>query len=287
MPRREVRVSDKLELTLADGGGLRIRAALTSVAAREAIARHKMSATAGRVLADALTAVALLPIEHNKHDRVSIQWVGRGLLISAFAELRVVDDEAHLRGYVGAPQAEIPAGTSGIFPPGRVVVMRQRPDGNHDLGQAELHDPQLDRSLESFMRTSDQVATSLFCGSHHEGDALISGGVLVQRMPDGPELPSLDRPALRDALKANDLDALLDAALPDAERQHLGSLPLRFACPCSLERVKRGVLMLEPEEIAEHAADGSIGLDCQFCGQTWTLNRIELEALLIEKRSQA
>lgn len=278
---------DKLELTLAASGGLRARAALTSVSSREAIARHKASAAAGRVLADALTAVALLPIEHAKHDRVSIQWVGRGLVQQAFAELRMVDDHCHLRGYVGDPQAAVPPGTSGVFPPGRVVVMRQRPEGDHDLGQAELSDPHLDLALASFMRDSDQIATVLFCGSVGEGDALISGGVLVQRMPDGPDLPALDRDALQKALAAGDVGALLDAALPGEDRQHLGSMPLRFCCPCSLDRVKRGVLMLEAEEIAEHAADGSIQLDCQFCGQVWELDRPQLEALLEDKRAQS
>ncbi len=278
---------DKLELTLAAGGGLRLRAALTSHAAREAIARHQATPSAGRVLANALTAVALLPIEHNKHDRVSVQWVGRGLLEQAFAELRTGEDEAHLRGYVGAPGAEVPAGTSGIFPPGRVVVMRQRPDGNHDLGQAELSDPRLDLALETFMHVSDQVPTALFCATHHAGDELVSGGVLVQRMPDGPELPALDRDALFEALKLQDTEALLNAALPGVERQRLTTIPLRFSCPCSLERVKRGVLMLEAEEIAEHRDDGSLSLDCQFCGKVWTLDRTQLDELLADKRSQS
>ena len=167
------------------------------------------------------------------------------------------------------------------------MVLRQRPDGNHDLGQVEMSHSLLDVSLEAFMRTSDQVATSLFCGTLKQGAHLISGGVLVQRMPDGPELPPLDRARLLDALASNDTAALLDAVIPASDRQQLNTVPLRFACPCSIDRVKRGVLMLEPEEIAEHAQQGALDLDCQFCGQVWTLARTELEQLLSEKRAQS
>jgi len=45
--------------------------------------------------------------------------------------------------------------------------------------------------------------------------------------------------------------------------------PLKDRCTCSRERIENVLEQLPPEELAEAAADGAIGVRCEFCGKEY------------------
>jgi len=58
---------------------------------------------------------------------------------------------------------------------------------------------------------------------------------------------------------------------------------VRFHCPCSSERVKGALRMLERDELLEMIqTDGGAEVVCQFCNKVYRLSEDELRSIVAE-----
>lgn len=148
------------------------------------------------------------------------------------------------------------------------------------------------RVLERYMARSEQIGT-LFSLAASEDRA---AGLLVQRLPEtgGKATPDAD-PDLWN--RVGHLAATLDRAelleLPagdilrrlfhQEDLRLFETMPVRFACRCSRERVAGLIRMVGADEVREALADrGAIDVTCEFCGERYAVSRAEAERALAD-----
>lgn len=282
-------MSDRFLRAITEDGLYRVAVARTDQTVAEATRRHRLSPVAAVALARALTATTLLATGDKDLRSVSAQWVGRGALRTVHAEFR---PRGALRGYVGDPTAP-GRSVSSAMGAGVLTVIRQDPEGRSSQGSIALGTRQIDEDLERYLRTSEQVPSRLRVSVDIGPDDLPTAvtGLLVQTLPGGAADAVLGgngavaRAALRRELRASlEPEEYLRQALPGVELTLLHAEPLAFACPCSWERVRRGVALLPTEELLQMMADGeSAEVDCQFCAEHYVLSPDDIELLLQER----
>lgn len=235
---------------------------------------------------------ALLAAGLGKDDqRVTLQLAGAGPMRGLFADGSA---DGAVRGYVRAPEIVVPGGIVDlrrvVGPEGYLSVLRDMPSGEFYRAAVAIEDARLDRTLEQYYATSEQVPTAVRIEVvlDEEGAVARAVGVLVQRLPGG------DRKAVEAIgkrlhetglpLAANGGATLALPLLEDfGEFEVLEDLPVDWRCSCTRERALRGVASAGRDEILDMVVkDRGAELNCEFCKTTYRFDAAELLALLDE-----
>ena len=164
--------------------------------------------------------------------------------------------------------------------------------------------PSLGDVLVQYMQQSEQLDTTLVLAA----DGQVAAGLLIQRLPmegennlagqlkdaeDDPmehyrRISILARSLKREELLTLDAETILHRLFweeqvlrfePEVAHQGDASGP-RFACSCSRERVSNMLRSLGEEEVGSVVAErGGVEVGCDFCGQQYTFDPIDAEAL--------
>ena len=152
-------------------------------------------------------------------------------------------------------------------------------------------------AIEHYMLQSEQLDTRLILAANDD----IAAGLLLQRMP--AHGGNSDAVVIDETLIGQDEDfnrlSMLAATLTDTELltleardvlhrlfhqeaiSHFEPRPLRFACPCSAERVGRMLISLGRNELDDILEEQSvIEVACDFCGEQYRFDRNAVDALL-------
>jgi molecular chaperone Hsp33 len=146
--------------------------------------------------------------------------------------------------------------------------------------------------LERYMLRSEQIQTIFALAA----DERRAAGVLLQRLPvaggraPAPEDPDLWNRAsqiLRTLTRAELLELeggeILRRLLHEEDLRLFESLPVRFACRCSRERVAAVIRMIGAEEARGVIAErGRLDVTCDFCGEGYAFDRAETERALAD-----
>ncbi len=146
--------------------------------------------------------------------------------------------------------------------------------------------------LERYMARSEQIGTLFRLAATGSRSA----GLLLQRLPDagGKPVPDADPDLwnrvghLTATLTRQELLELpgreiLRRLFHDEELRLFESVPVRFACRCSRERVAGVLRMVGPQEVQEALAEkGELTVTCEFCGQAYTFTREEAQRALAD-----
>lgn len=146
--------------------------------------------------------------------------------------------------------------------------------------------------LERYMARSEQIGTLLALAASEERAA----GLLLQKLPDagGKASPDADPDLwnrvghLAATLKRQELLELpgreiLRRLFHEEELRLFESMPVRFACRCSRERVAGVIRMVGAEEVRHALAErGEMTVTCEFCGKAYTFTRAEAERALAD-----
>jgi len=150
--------------------------------------------------------------------------------------------------------------------------------------------------LERYMARSEQIGTLFALAASDERAA----GLLLQKLPGtgGKPAPDAD-PDLWN--RASHLAATLTRAelleLPerdilrrlfhDEDLRRFETMPVRFACRCSRERVAGLIRMVGREEVRHAlAAEGGMHVTCEFCGRRYPVSREETQRALADAAGQ-
>lgn len=144
--------------------------------------------------------------------------------------------------------------------------------------------------LERYMARSEQLET-LFALGADESRAV---GLLLQRLPEGGGRPGADedpdlwnratqllRTLTREELLQLPEREILRRLFHDEDLRLFESLPVRFACRCSRDRVAGVIRMIGVREARTVLEEkGRLDVTCEFCGESYTFDRAATEQAL-------
>lgn len=293
-------MNDILLRLYAREAGLRGLVCDTTELAADAARRHEATPMAAAVLADGLTAAALLGALLKVQQRVALKIEADGPLRKLVAE---ADAYGRVRGYLAEPGLAWPlpidpaAQARALGHDGLLTVVKDL--GLRDLyhGAVALQGGDIGASLLHYFHKSEQAPTlaRLDAALDSEGGLIAAGGLLFQPLPgvDPAILARLagnlaDTPSVAAALAAGRTPQQLAAqALDGIAYTVLEEQPLAFACSCSRERSRQALKVLSADDLLALIVEGEAVIDCHFCHQRYIFDREELGAILDESEAEA
>lgn len=291
--------TDYIVRATAAGGQIRAFAATTRDMVEEARRRHNTSPVATAALGRLLTAGAMMgSMMKNDTDVLTLQINGDGPIGGITV---TADSKGDVKGYVQNPDVILPpkngkldvGGAVGI---GLLTVIKDMGLKEPYSGQTILVTSEIAEDLTYYFANSEQVPSSVGLGVLMEKDNTVkcAGGFIVQLMPFAEE-ETISR-LEENVGKITSVTKLLDAGYTPEQllgdlTQGLGleitdTMPTRFYCGCSKERVESAVASIGEKDIREMIEEGKdIEVKCDFCNTTYNFTVDELKDIL--KRARA
>ena len=290
--------TDYIVRTTAAGGQIRAFAATTRDLVEEARRRHNTSPVATAALGRLLTAGVMMgSMMKNDTDVLTLQINGDGPLGGITV---TSDSQGNVKGYVQNPDVILPpkngkldvGGAVGI---GLLTVIKDMGLKEPYSGQTILVTSEIAEDLTYYFANSEQVPSSVGLGVLMEKDNTVkcAGGFIVQLMPFAEEkvisrleenvgkitsVTKLLEEGYTPQQLLSDLTEGLDLEVTD-------TMPARFYCNCSKERVERAVASIGAKDIQEMIDEGKdIEVKCHFCNTAYNYSVDELKSIL--KRSR-
>jgi molecular chaperone Hsp33 len=280
----------------AAGETIRAMAAVTTGVVEEARRRHGTYPTATAALGRTLTAGLLLGATMKDEEGLSIELVGDGPLRRVMV---TTNGGGRVRGYVSRPTTHLPSkngklDVAGAIGDGLLCVMRTQPWNKEPYRSVlKLVSGEIAEDITHYLLTSEQMpsATALGVFVNADGTVGAAGGFLVQvlngaatEMVELVERNVARLPHVTSLIRRGDgPHEILGAVLAGLDIRAIADEPVRFACPCTRERVLGALMLLGREEIDDMIhKEGRAEVRCEFCAEQYLVERDELGMLFRE-----
>ncbi len=233
------------------------------------------------------------------------------------------DSKGEVKGYVHNPDVMLPPkngklDVGGALGPGFLNVIKDMGLKEPYSGQTILQTGEIAEDLTYYFATSEQVPSSVSLGVLMEKDNTVrcAGGFIVQVMPFIEEdvlskleeniqnfivqvMPFIEEDVLskleENIQNIQSVTAMLDNGhTPEEMLNHVlegldveitDTLPTKFDCNCSKERIEKAIISVGKKDIQEMIDDGKdIEVKCHFCNTAYTFSVEELKGLLKKSR---
>lgn len=291
-------MTDYIVRATAAEGQIRAFAAVTKDTVEEARRRHGTSPVATAALGRLLTAGAIMgSMMKNDTDMLTLQIRGDGPLGGITV---TADSHANVKGYVLNPDVMLPpkngkldvGGAVGI---GLLTVIKDMGLKEPYSGQTILVTSEIAEDLTYYFANSEQVPSSVGLGVLMDKDNTVkcAGGFIIQLMPfaENKTIDQLEENLKKVTSVTKLLDAgytpqqLLEELLEGMGLEITDTMPARFYCNCSKERVEQAVVSIGKKDIEEMIKEGKdIEVKCHFCNTAYKYTIDELKEIL--KRSK-
>lgn len=291
-------MKDYIVRATAADSQIRVFAATTAEMVETARQHHNTSPVATAALGRLLTAGAMMgSMMKNDSDVLTLQIRGdgplRGITVTA-------DSRANVKGYVNNPDVMLPAkngkldvgGAVGI---GLLQVIKDMGLKEPYVGQTILVSSEIAEDLTYYFANSEQVPSSVGLGvlMNHDNTVRCAGGFIIQLMPFASEdtISRLEQ-SLKDVTSVTELldkgytpEQLLQELVGDLGLEIADTVPTRFYCDCSKEKVEKVVASIGKKDLQEMIDDGEdIEVKCHFCDAAYNYTIEELKEIM--KRSK-
>ena len=291
-------MTDYIVRATAANNQIRAFAATTREMVETAREHHGTSPVATAALGRLLTAGAMMgSMMKNDTDMLTLQVRGDGPLGGITV---TADSQGNAKGYVLNPEAMMPpkngkldvGGAVGI---GLLNVIKDMGLKEPYVGQTILVTSEIAEDLTYYFANSEQVPSSVGLGVLMEKDKKVkcAGGFIIQLMPfaEDKTIDQLEENLKRVTSVTELLDKgytpeqLLEELLGNLGLEITDTMPTRFYCNCSKERVEQAVVSIGRKEIQEMIDEGKdIEVKCHFCNTGYTYTIEELKDII--KRSK-
>lgn len=291
---------DKLIHGLAADATVRVMAAITTDAVREAVRRHDTSPTASVALGRVLTGTLLLGSSLKDFDRLTVKIESKGSVEGIVAETIA---NGKVRGYIKNPLADLPQKPDGTFDvrgivgAGMFIVIRESgfDVGLHRepyIGSVPIETGEIAEDFAHYLMKSEQIPSAVLLGTLLQPEApfvTCAGGVMIQMLPTANpnvavmiEDTILHAPSLTTAIKEGaSPEDLLKMMLGIIDYEILGEKEVKFECNCSFERAVQLIASLGKAEVkAMLEEDRGATMNCGFCNNVYTLDENDLRKIL-------
>jgi molecular chaperone Hsp33 len=251
---------------------------------RQVRERADYPAPIATLLANALTASALLTGNIKFEGSLSIQLKGAGALSLLFAECT---HDGQLRG-LARWQGDVPGDfrlTASGAEPLLAITIENAATAQRYQGIVPVDDDDLAVLFARYFERSEQLPTRVLLAADGERCA----GLMLQQMPaTGPvadddawnragHLLATLTPA---ELLTLEPERLLLRLFHEESVRVLAEQPLRFGCRCSRERVAGVLRTLGRDEAqASVQADGRVEVTCEFCNTRYYFDAVDIEQI--------
>ncbi len=291
-------MKDYIVRATAAGSQVRAFAATTKQMVETARQRHNTSPVATAALGRLLTAGAMMgSMMKNDTDVLTLQIRSGGPIEGITV---TADSHADVKGYVGNPDVILPPkngklDVGGAVGVGLLQVIKDMGLKEPYSGQTILVSSEIAEDLTYYFANSEQVPSSVGLGVLMEKDNTVrcAGGFIIQMMPFAEEKTICQ--VEENLKKVSSVTSLLDQGytpeqmlellFADLELEITDTLPTRFYCNCSKERVEQAVVSIGRKEIEAMIRDGEdIEVKCHFCNTAYRYTVDELKQII--KRSK-
>ncbi len=287
-------MKDYIVRGVAADSQIRVFAACTTAVAEEARRRHNTSPTATVALGQLMTAGTMMgAMMKNDTDILTLQIRGDGPIGGITV---TADNQGNVKGYVLNPEVSVPAKNGKInvadaLGIGLLNVIKDMGLKEPYVGQTILETSEIAQDLTYYYMNSEQIPSSVGLGVLMEKDNTVkcAGGFILQLMPYAEDavIDKLEE-NLKGITSVTELleqgytpERMLEALLEGMDLEITDTLPARFYCNCSKERVEKAVVSIGREEIQNMIDDGEdIEVKCHFCNTAYQYTIEELQDIL-------
>ena len=287
-------MSDRIVRATAANAQIRIFAADTKDTVETARVKHQTTPVATAALGRLLTAGAMMgTMLKGADDLLTLKITGDGPLGGIVV---TADANADVKGYVGNPNADLPLNAkgkldvSGAVGKGRLDIIRDMGLKEPYVGQTPLISGEIAEDLTFYFANSEQVPSSVGLGVLVDRDYTVkrAGGFIVQLLPNASD-EVIDRleenfskfksvtAFFESGLGAEDLIRVICEGM---DPEITDTIPVRFYCNCSRERVEKALISIGHKELDDMIADGKeVNLNCGFCNTDYTFSVEDLKRI--------
>lgn len=251
--------------------------------------RRKYPPRVREILGELMAAAALLTSTLKFDGKLTMQVQGNGpvnLLVVECTSNRTMRAIAQWQGEI--PEAPL----ASLVGDGRLAVTIDPLNGKERYQAiVTLEGLTVAEAFENYFTRSEQLATRLWLAS----DPHQAAGMLLQRLPEAEysddddawnRAVHLGSTLTRDELLALPVREILYRLYHEEDIRLFSRVPVSFRCSCSRERVEAVLRMLGHDEIHSILDEqGSVSVDCEFCGNRYEFDRIDAEQLFAAPHS--
>lgn len=280
-------------LTIATVEGVRIYAITTKNLVQEAADRHHTSHLATAALGRAMSGALMLAATMKDGERISLKFKGDGPMGEVVAEAQGTS----VRGYVGKPDVFMPLkdgklDIGGALGQGTITLTRYLQNGESFTGHAELANGEIATDITNYLYMSEQTPSSVALGVlvDKDGKVLAAGGYFIQAMPDCDEavLEKLGdnvskTPYVTQLLELGYTpEKIIETLARGLEYDIKESLPVKFECSCSREKILNMLATLKQSDIDYLTEQPDAEVHCQYCNKIYRISSDELKQLNVK-----
>ncbi len=288
-------MSDYIVRATAAGGSIRAFAITSRDTVETARRAHDtwpvMTAALGRLLSGAAMMGVMM-----KGDKdlltLQIQCSGpaQGLTVTA-------DSQGNVKGFASNPHVDLPLNAQGKLDVGGALglgvlsVIKDLGLKEPYVGQCQLQTGEIAEDLTYYFASSEQIPSAVGLGVLVDPDCSVrqAGGFILQLMPQAQDevIDFLEKriaeiPPVTEMLERGMTpEDILPEILGELSLTITDTIPTRFHCDCSKERVSRALATISRKDMEDMIHDGEdIEVKCHFCNTAYRFRVEELEAIL-------
>ncbi len=256
-----------------------------------------VTAALGRLMTGGVMMGSMLKDEK---DMLTLQINGAGPVHGMTV---TADSQGNVKGYADNPQAMMPPNSAGKLDVGGVIglgvltVIKDMGLKEPYSSTIELKTGEIGDDLTYYFAASEQVPSCVALGVLMEKNNTVkqAGGFIIQLMPftDEKVIAKLEEKLASIASVTAMLEAgqtpeqILETVLGDLGVEVTDTLPVRFYCNCSKERVEKVLISLGDKEMQELIEEGKdVELNCHFCNTNYVFSVEELERIRKSSRKK-
>lgn len=288
-------MSDYIVRATAANNQIRAFAATTRELVEQARSAHNTSPVATAALGRLLTAGSMMgSMMKGEKDVLTLQIKCsgpiQGLTVTA-------DSNANVKGYVVCPEVMLPPNEKGKLDVGKALdlgilsVIKDLGLKEPYMGQTHLVSGEIAEDLTYYFATSEQVPSSVALGvlMNKNNTVKQAGGFIIQLMPFAEEdiIDKLEKKIQEITSITSLLDQnmtpemILDYVLGEFGLEIMDTMPTKFYCNCTKERVEKAIISIGKKEIQEMIEENKpIEVNCHFCNTHYTFEIEDLKKIL-------
>ena len=281
----------------ATAAGETVRAFAIKSTEMAAVARetHKTLPVVTAALGRLLSAGAMMgSMMKGDKDKLTLQMKGDGPI----GQITVTaDSHGNVKGFPANPAVDIPrkyAGkldVGGAIGKGLLTVIMDLGLKEPYNGQVEIQTGEIGDDLAYYFTVSEQTPSAVGLGVLVDTDSSVkhSGGFIIQIMPDAAEetIAAIEekvsgaKPVTTMMEEGMSPEDILEYYLGDLGLVITETLPVRFYCDCSKERVARALATISTKDLEDIINDGEeIEVKCYFCNSAYKFGIDELREIM-------